>query len=126
MEQPSRMALQLGKRVTRSLNFAHALRQRDKEVILKLPNGLVVSSDEYVDVVKLVGQSDTKVFVVVVSRTGEWQEYLTAIRARHLTTWLTRLFLGNFGGSSKILFGSADDSVASKELPFSNYHHGKG
>ncbi len=109
--------------------FAYALRQRNTEVISKLPNGLVVSSDEevrrklgeilrqcglasvfastvtesgialaghqlcivlcddclpdgnYVDVVKLVGQSDTKVFVVVVSRTGVWPEYLTAIRA---------------------------------------------
>jgi DNA-binding NtrC family response regulator len=98
-------------------------------VILKLPNGLVVSSDEevrrklgqilgqcgfapvfastvtesgmalagqevlivlcddclpdgkYVDIVKLVGQSDTKVRVVVVSQTGEWAEYLKAIRA---------------------------------------------
>jgi DNA-binding NtrC family response regulator len=98
-------------------------------VILKLPNGLVVSSDEevrqklgqilkqcglapvfastvtesgmapaghevfivrcddclpdgkYVDIVKLVGQSDTKVLVVVVSQTGEWPEYLKAIRA---------------------------------------------
>jgi DNA-binding NtrC family response regulator len=112
-----------------NFEFAYALRQPNKEVILKLPNGLVVSSDEevrrklgeilrqcglapvfastvtesgialaghqlfivlcddclpdgkYVDVVKLVGQSDTKVFVVVVSRTGEWPEYLTAIRA---------------------------------------------
>jgi DNA-binding NtrC family response regulator len=97
-------------------------------VILKLPNGLVVSSDgevrrklgeilrqcgiapvfastvtesgvalagnqlfivlcddclsdgKYMDVVKLVGQSDTKVLAIVVSRTGEWPEYLTAIR----------------------------------------------
>ena len=109
--------------------FAYVLRQRNQEVILKVPNGLVVSSDEevrrklgeilrqcglapvfastvtesgmalvgnevfivlcddclpdgqYVDIVKLVGQSDTKVLVVVVSRTGEWPEYLTAIRA---------------------------------------------
>jgi DNA-binding NtrC family response regulator len=36
---------------------------------------------KYVDIVKLVGQSDTKVLVIVVSRTGEWPEYLTAIRA---------------------------------------------
>jgi DNA-binding NtrC family response regulator len=111
------------------LEFAYALRPRNKEVILKLPNGLVVSSDEevrrklgqilkqcglapvfastvtesgmalaghevfivlcddylpdgkYVDIVKLVGQSDTKVLVVVVSRRGEWPEYLKAIRA---------------------------------------------
>ena len=109
--------------------FAYALRQRNEEVILKLTNGLVVSSDvevrrklgeilgqcglapifastvtesgmalaghevfivicddslsdgKYVDIVKLVGQSGTKVLVVVVSRTGEWPEYLTAIRA---------------------------------------------
>ena len=111
------------------VEFAYALGQRNKEMILKLPNGLVVSSDEevrrklgeilgqcglapvfaftvaesgiavaghelfivlcddclpdgkYVDIVKLVSQSDTKVLVVVVSRTGEWPEYLTAIRA---------------------------------------------
>ena len=109
--------------------FAYALRQRKQEVILQLPKGLVVSSDEevrrklgetlrqcglapvfastvsesdmalvgngvfvvlcddclpdgkYVDIVKLVGQSDGKVLVVVVSRTGEWPEYLTAIHA---------------------------------------------
>jgi DNA-binding NtrC family response regulator len=108
--------------------FAHALRQRDKELILKLPNGLVVSSKEevrrklgeflgqcglapvfastvtesgtaladhevfivlcddslldgtYADILKLVGQSDTKVRVIVVSRTGDWREYLAAIR----------------------------------------------
>ena len=112
-----------------NFEFAHAFRQRNKEVILKPPSGLVVSSDEeirrklgeilwqcglapvfastvtesgmalaghdvfivlcddclpdgkYVDIVKLVGQSDTKVLVIVVSRTGEWPEYLTAIRA---------------------------------------------
>ena len=109
--------------------FAYALRRRNQEVILQLPKGLVVSSDEevgrklgeilrqcglaavfastvsesgmamagngvfvvlcddclpdgkYVDIVKLVGQSDSKVLVVVVSRTGEWPEYLTAMRA---------------------------------------------
>jgi len=102
--------------------FTHALLQRNKEVILKFPNGLVVSSHEevrqrlgeilgqcglapvfastvtesgmalagnqvfivfcddflpdgrYVDIVKLVGQSDTKALVIVVSRTGEWPE----------------------------------------------------
>jgi DNA-binding NtrC family response regulator len=27
-----------------------------------------------------VGQSDTKVPVIVVSRTGDWSEYLTAVR----------------------------------------------
>jgi DNA-binding NtrC family response regulator len=111
------------------VEFAYALGQRNKEAILELPNGLVVSSDEevrrklgeilgqcglapvfastvtesgmalagnevfvvlcddclpdgkYLDLVKLVGQADTKVLVVVVSRTGEWPEYLTAIRA---------------------------------------------
>jgi len=40
-----------------------------------------LSDGKYMDIVKLVGQSDTKVLVVVVSRTGEWPEYLTAIRA---------------------------------------------
>ena len=40
-----------------------------------LPDG------KYVDIVKLVGQSDSKVPVVVVSRTGEWPEYLTAMHA---------------------------------------------
>jgi DNA-binding NtrC family response regulator len=111
------------------VEFPYALRPCNKEVILKLPNGLVVSSDEevrrklgqilgqcgfapvfastvtesgmalagqevlivlcddclpdgkYVDIVKLVGQSETKVLVVVVSQTGEWTEYLKAIRA---------------------------------------------
>jgi len=112
-----------------NFEFVYAHRQRSKEVILKFPNGLVVSSDEevrrklgeilgqcglapvfastvtesgmalagqevfivlcddclsdgkYMDIVKLAGQSDTKALVVVVSRTGEWPEYLTAIRA---------------------------------------------
>jgi DNA-binding NtrC family response regulator len=40
-----------------------------------LPDG------QYVDIVKFVGQSEAKVLVVVVSRTGEWPEYLTAIGA---------------------------------------------
>jgi len=109
--------------------FAYALGQRNQELNLQLPSGLVVSSDEevrrklgeilrqcglapvfastvsesgmalagnevfivlcddclpdgkYVDIVKLVGQSDSKVPVVVVSRTGEWPEYLTAMHA---------------------------------------------
>jgi len=109
--------------------FAYALRRRNQDVILQLPKGLVVSSDEevrrklgeilrqcglaavfastvsetgmvlagnevfvvlcddclpdgeYVDIVKLVGQSDSKLPVVVVSRTGEWPEYLTAMHA---------------------------------------------
>jgi len=39
-----------------------------------------LSDGKYMDIVKLVGQSDTRVLVVVVSRTGEWPEYLTAIR----------------------------------------------
>ena len=107
--------------------FAFALRQRRKGVMLKLPNGLVVSSDDevrrklaeilgqcglapvfastvaesgmalaghevfivlcndcladgkYEDIVKLVGRSGTRVPVIVVSRTGDWPEYFTAI-----------------------------------------------
>ena len=109
--------------------LACVLRQRNQEVILQLPSGLVVSSDEevrsklgeilrqcglapvfastvseggmalagnevflvlcddclsdgkYLDIVKLAGRSDSRVPVVVVSRTGEWPEYLTAIAA---------------------------------------------
>ncbi len=34
---------------------------------------------EYEDIVKLVVRSETKVPVIVVSRTGGWPEYLTAI-----------------------------------------------
>ena len=108
---------------------AFSLRRREKGVMLKIPNGLVVSSDEqvrrslaeilvqcelaplfspsvaatrpvlsgrkvfivlcqnfvvdgeYGDIVKMVSQSDTNVPVIVVSRTGDWPEYLTAIRA---------------------------------------------
>jgi DNA-binding NtrC family response regulator len=118
-----------GKASDEKSEFAYALRRRNQEVILQLPKGLVVSSDEevrrklgeilrqcglaavfastvsesgmvlagnevfvvlcddclpdgkYVDIVKLVGRSDSKVQVVVVSRTGEWPEYLTAIHA---------------------------------------------
>jgi DNA-binding NtrC family response regulator len=108
---------------------AFSLRRREKGVTLKIPNGLVVSSDEqvrrslaeilvqcelaplfsptvaasrtvlsrrkvfivlcqnfvvdgeYGDIVKMVSQSDANVPVIVVSRTGDWPEYLTAIRA---------------------------------------------
>ena len=108
---------------------AFSLRLREKGVVLKIPNGLVVSSDEevrrslaeilvqcelaplfsstvaqsrmvlsrrkvfivlchnflvdgeYDDIVKMVSQSDTNVPVIVVSRTGDWTEYLAAIRA---------------------------------------------
>jgi DNA-binding NtrC family response regulator len=109
--------------------FAFSLRQREKGMILKIPNGLVVSSDEevrrklseilvqcglapifaatvaasemvlsgqkafivlchnflidgkYDDVVKMVSRSGANVPVVVVSRTADWSEYLTAIGA---------------------------------------------
>jgi DNA-binding NtrC family response regulator len=106
---------------------AVALRQRKKMVMLQVPRGLVVSSDDeirrelaqvlrqcalapvlastvaesgmvlagheisvvvcndrmddgkYEDIVKLVVRSETKVPVIVVSRTGDWPEYLTAM-----------------------------------------------
>jgi DNA-binding NtrC family response regulator len=109
--------------------FAFSLRQREKGVLLKIPNGLVVSSDEevrrtlseilvqcglapvfastvagseivlsglkvfialchdflvdgkYDDVVKMVSRSGANVPVIVVSRTADWSEYLTAIGA---------------------------------------------
>ena len=108
---------------------AFSLRRQEKGVMLKIPNGLVASSDEevrrslaeilaqcelvplfsstvaesrmvlsrrkvfivlshdllvdgeYDDIVRMVSQSDTNVPVIVVSRTGDWPEYLTAIRA---------------------------------------------
>lgn len=40
-----------------------------------------LADGNYEDIVKLVGRSDTKVPVIVVSRTGDWPEYLTAISA---------------------------------------------
>ena len=40
-----------------------------------------LADGNYGDVVKLVGRSETKVPVIVVSRTGDWPEYLTAISA---------------------------------------------
>ena len=106
---------------------AVALRQRKKRVILQVPSGLAVSSDDdvrrklahvlrqcalapelactvaesgmvlagqeisvvvcndrmddgkYEDIVKLVVRCETKVPVIVVSRTGDWAEYLTAM-----------------------------------------------
>ena len=107
--------------------IAVALRQRKKRVMLQVPSGLVVSSDDdgrrklahvlrqcalapvlactvaesgmvlagkeisvvvcndrmddgkYEDIVKLVVRCGTKVPVIVVSRTGDWAEYLTAM-----------------------------------------------
>lgn len=109
--------------------FAFAPRQRKKGVMLQVPSGLVVSSDDevrrklaqvlrqcalapvlastvaesgmalagdnvlivicddrmddgkYEDVVKLVVRSETRVPVIVVSRTGDWSEYLVAMCA---------------------------------------------
>jgi len=108
--------------------FAFSLR-RKKGMVLKIPNGLVVSSDEevrrklaetlgqcglapvfastvagsemalcgrkvfivlchnflidgkYEDIVKMVSHSGANVPVIVVSRTADWPEYLTALRA---------------------------------------------
>ena len=156
------------------IEFAYALRQRNKEVVLKFPNGLVVSSDEevrrklgeilgqcglapvfastvtesgmtlaenevfivlcedclsdgkYRDIVKLVCQSDTKVLVVVVSRTGEWPEYLTAIRAGAFDYLAYPPIPGELQRIIQNAFRSADDSAAAKELPFSNYRCRKG
>ena len=107
--------------------IAVALRRRKKRVMLQVPSGLVVSSDDdvrrklawvlrqctlapvlastvaesqaalagneivivvcndrlddgkYKDIVELVVRSETKVPVIVVSRTGDWPEYLTAM-----------------------------------------------
>lgn len=39
-----------------------------------------LADGSYVHILRLAGQSDTKVPVIVVSRTGDWPEYLTAIR----------------------------------------------
>ena len=109
------------------LEFAFAQRQRRKGLMLQLPSGLVVSSDDevrrklaqvlrqcalapvlastvaesgmalagneifivvcndrlddgkYEDIVKLVVRSEIQVPVIVVSRTGDWPEYLTAM-----------------------------------------------
>lgn len=111
----------------KKFEFAFALRRPKNGVMLQLPNGLVVSSDDdvrrklaetlgqcglapvfastvaesakalagheilivvcndclddgkYEDIVKLVVRSETKVPVIVVSRTGDWPEYLTAM-----------------------------------------------
>lgn len=110
-----------------NFEFAFAPRQRKKGVVLQVPSGLVVSSDDevrrklaevlrqcalapvlasnvaesgialaghemlivvcndrlddgkYEDIVKLVVRSEIQVPVVVVSRTGDWPEYLTAM-----------------------------------------------
>jgi DNA-binding NtrC family response regulator len=111
----------------RNFEFAFAQRQGRKGLMLQLPIGLVVSSDQvvrrklaqvlrqcsvapvvastvaasgtalawkeisivvcddhlddgkYEDIVKLVGRSEKRVPVIVVSRTGDWPEYLTAM-----------------------------------------------
>ena len=112
----------------KTYEIAVALRQRKKRVMLQVPSGLVVSSDDevrrklaqvlrqcalvpvfastvaesqivlagheisvvvcndrmddgkYEDIVKLVVRSEATVPVIVVSRTGDLPEYLTAIR----------------------------------------------
>jgi hypothetical protein len=65
-------------------------------------------------VVEVVEHAETKVPVIVVSRTGDWPEYLTAIRNGYLTTWLTRLFLESRNASSEMLFWSANRNNISK------------
>lgn len=50
------------------------------EVCIALCNDWLADGN-YEDIVKLVGRSETKVPVIVVSRTGDWPEYLTAIGA---------------------------------------------
>ena len=51
-----------------------------RKVFIVLSHDLLVDG-EYDDIVRMVSQSDTNVPVIVVSRTGDWPEYLTAIRA---------------------------------------------
>jgi DNA-binding NtrC family response regulator len=111
----------------RNFEFAFAQRQRSQVLMLQVPIGLVVSSDQilrrqlaqvlrqcavapvvastladsgialarneisivvcndrlddgkYEDIVKLVVRSETKAPVIVVSQTGDWPEYLTAM-----------------------------------------------
>ena len=111
----------------KTYEIAVALRQRKKRVMLQVPSGLVVSSDDdvrprlarvlrqcalapvlaytvaesqvalagneidivvcndrlddgkYKDIVELVVRSEAKVPVIVVSQTGDWPEYLTAM-----------------------------------------------
>lgn len=113
----------------RNVECAFSLRRQEKGLILKIPNGLVVSSDEqvrrslaeilvqcelaplfsstvaesrmvlsrrkvfivichnflidgeYDDIVKIASQPGTNVPIIVISRTGDWPDYLTAIRA---------------------------------------------
>ena len=81
---------------------------------------------KYRDIVKLVCQSDTKVLVVVVSRTGEWPEYLTAIRAGAFDYLAYPPIPGELQRIIQNAIRSADDSAAAKELPFSNYRCRKG
>lgn len=50
------------------------------EVCIALCNDWLADGN-YEDIVKLAGRSETKVPVIVVSRTGDWPEYLTAIGA---------------------------------------------
>lgn len=50
------------------------------EVCIALCNDWLADGN-YEDIVELVGRSDTRVPVIVVSRTGDWPEYLTAISA---------------------------------------------
>lgn len=50
------------------------------EVCIALCNDWLADGN-YEDIVKLVGRSEIKVPVIVVSRTGDWPEYLTAISA---------------------------------------------
>ena len=111
----------------RNFEFAFASRPRKKRVVLQVPSGLVVSSEneirrkladvllrcaltpvlastvaesgmalvahemlivvcndrlddgKYEDIVKLVSRSETQVPVILVSRTGDWPEYLAAM-----------------------------------------------
>lgn len=49
------------------------------EVCIALCNDCLADGN-YEDIVKLVGRSDTKVPVIVISKTGDWPDYLTAIR----------------------------------------------
>jgi hypothetical protein len=39
---------------------------------------------KYEDIVKLVGRSEKRVPVIVVSRTGDWPEYLTSMCGRDI------------------------------------------
>jgi DNA-binding NtrC family response regulator len=121
-------AVETGAADERNFEFAFAQRQRRKGLMLQVPTGLVVSSDQevrrqlaqvlrhcalapilatgvadggtalvrneisivvcndrledgkYEDIVKLAVRSEAKVPVIVVSQTGDWPEYLAAMR----------------------------------------------